>query len=645
MAAAAARGRCTWRVIAGEGGHAITPLLASVQLANAIAMALPLTACGLLVVRDVGFGAHPEWLIAYDASMFAPSFAGVLFGLLSDCVPIGCRRVLAGRSSRMRWVMIGMAGSGSCLIPFAAGAVRSPGPLFTFGIGGSIFTALTASSIEGVMVERGREVAAHMCEGDALAFMRVRSAVQALDYQVRGVGALVGYSASAALLSVFPPSSAIAAGAACYVVAGLLASQYARTAARRTSPAAEPAGAQGPAASTFAAAASEADAGAQRTRATSGSERKCVDLRQGARAPKVHVALLAALAAFVYQLAPTLDDTYDAYLYSGAVQGLSPSILSISSTASLLMSMVVAPALCVRLPLPAPAAFALGALADALGGLVRLVFVRLAPSVSAMGGPAQVSCLLVADSCAAALLGGIAFVPVVALAALAAPAGAEATVFGFVLTAQTAGSLAAASVAAMLTARLEIGMPAAAALGATAVGGSEDAAYGSGLASSSNRSALAGLDLTAAAAAAGAVSGDSGAGDARGRTWDRLPEFILLCSALKLLVLLPVLPLLRVCMRLVADQSGGGGASGPVARHDETLEASGHGGDWRQPLSEPLLASVADTGQELPSDAGVPVDVAAQPLDVTPQLARSDASEAGEEARSDDSAESLTPSG
>ncbi|KAJ1628871.1 hypothetical protein T492DRAFT_874396 [Pavlovales sp. CCMP2436] len=167
------------RWVGGEGAQAITPLLACVQLANSVAMALPLTAVNLFIVKDVGFGLHPEWLIAYDAAQFVPSIANVLFGLLSDCVWLGGGgRAPEGRPLRMRWVMLGMLGAGVCLVPFAAGAFRRPQPIFAFGICGSVFGALTSASLEGLVVERGRQVAEQVAEGDSAALSRIRSNVQ-----------------------------------------------------------------------------------------------------------------------------------------------------------------------------------------------------------------------------------------------------------------------------------------------------------------------------------------------------------------------------------------------------------------------------------------------------------------------------------
>jgi hypothetical protein len=48
------------RLAVSPAGRAVGPLLAAVILLNAIGLALPLTAIGLLIVRVVGFEGHPE---------------------------------------------------------------------------------------------------------------------------------------------------------------------------------------------------------------------------------------------------------------------------------------------------------------------------------------------------------------------------------------------------------------------------------------------------------------------------------------------------------------------------------------------------------------------------------------------------------
>jgi len=54
-----------------------------------------------------------------------------------------------------------------------------------------------------------------------------------------------------------------------------------------------------------------------------------------------------------------------------------------------------------------------------------------------------------------------------------------------------------------------------------------------------------------------------------------------------------VLPLLRVCTRLLA---AGPGVPEAISNDFEASADLNPAGDWRQPLSQPLLDSVADAG-------------------------------------------------
>jgi hypothetical protein len=532
-----------WRRLAGEGALVISPLLACVQLTNALALAIPLTALGLIAVRDVGLGSRPEELIAYDSVTFAPSLLNVIFGLLSDCVQPGCgvARLAPGASrisARMRWVVAGFVGAASCQLPFALGAVRALGPLYLFGVSGACFGTLSSASLEGVMVSRGRETAEALFPADAVAKSRLRACVQTLDYQIRGVGTLLGYGGSAVLLTRLPSHITIGAGVLFHLVSIMLAVTYARAHTLPSKRAAD--GAQA------------AQDGSAPCAASVGLE-PALPRRPPLRAAEVRVAALAALAAFIYQLPPTVDDSFDAFALSETL-GLAPATLSASATLSQAMAMVVAPALYARLALGAPASFGVGAAAVACANVVQLAFVRLATGGGLERGGAALTATFYAQSALSSLLEGLGFVPVVVLAALAAPAGAEATVFGFVFTAQTAGSLAAAAAAAMLTARMRVGMP--------------------------------------------------GGSDADARSWEALPDFMLLCAALKLSALLPVLPLLRACTQLGARDGGvlDGGALDGGALDGGALDSGGTDAaevprDWRQPLSHPLLSPSAADGE------------------------------------------------
>jgi hypothetical protein len=98
--------------------------------------------------------------------------------------------------------------------------------------------------------------------------------------------------------------------------------------------------------------------------------------------------------------------------------------------------------------------------------------------------------------------------------------------------------------------------------------------------------------------------GMPGGSDADARSWEALPDFMLLCAALKLSALLPVLPLLRACTQLGARDGGvlDGGALDGGALDGGALDSGGTDAaevprDWRQPLSHPLLSPSAADGE------------------------------------------------
>jgi hypothetical protein len=126
---------------------------------------------------------------------------------------------------------------------------------------------------------------------------------------------------------------------------------------------------------------------------------------------------------------------------------------------------------------------------------------------------------------------GFGFLPVIALASLAAPRGAEAAAFALVISAQTAGTLVAAAGAAGLSVAMGVG-----AAGHTAKNLTDPVAHGSG------REAVVLLVQTVRSALHPGTE-TLAVGD-QIRSWERLPDFILVCACSKLLALLLALPLL-----------------------------------------------------------------------------------------------------
>ena len=209
--------------------------------------------------------------------------------------------------------------------------------------------------------------------------------------------------------------------------------------------------------------------------------------------------LVCCAVVFIFQLAPTPDDTYGAFVFSREFN-LSPSLLAFSSALDLTVGMIGAALLFQRIALPPLAAFTMGAVSRALASAALLpLTLTAAPSTA----------LYLAQNVVSALLVGLGFLPILGLAALAAPEGAEGTVFGLVITAQSLGTLVAAALAGTLSAALDVG----------------------------------------------ASSGDGE------RSWQQLPQFICVCGLAKLATLIAVLPLLAWVVRPASLAVGSGRAS------------------------------------------------------------------------------------
>ena len=206
--------------------RAIGGRLAALIVLNAFALTLPLTAVDLLAVRKLGLENHPEELNAFYAARFTPSMLTALFGLLSDAVDL--RRCYGARSAssqsrRALWLLVGLLGSALSLLPIALGAVTSIGWLYATAIPGAVCGALVIATLEGMLVQTGLALAGSLSGGAEGTGRKARSAVQAVDYQLRGLGSLAGFLVTAWV----PLSARVAAGAAaaCYAMGGLVSAR------------------------------------------------------------------------------------------------------------------------------------------------------------------------------------------------------------------------------------------------------------------------------------------------------------------------------------------------------------------------------------------------------------------------------------
>ena len=501
--------------------------LTSVIIINAFALTLPLVSIDLLTVRTIGLENRPEELNTLNAVQFAPSMCSALFGLLTDTVQLRCFQPSrhSRQARRAPWIVLGLVGNAAALVPIACDSITSLGWLYAAVLPAAICATLTAASIDGVLVQIGRSIAAD--SASAVDGTKARSAVMAIDYQLRGLGSLLGYLVSASLPSTATvtgsAAAATAAAAACYLLAAVMAGGLGRGDAldeaehlTRASDSQQP----------TAHSETTTQATTHLLRSSPGFGAVAVQrAREISREIWAQLGGLPTLCclgiAFIYQLSPTPDDTYSAFVFSRELH-LSSALLSLSGALSLIVGMIGAAAIFQQLALPPLTAFALGAFSRAVGNLALL------PLALQSGPPSKV--LYMAQIGVSSLFNGLAFLPIIALGALAAPRGREASVFGLVMTAQSAGTLLGAMLAGRLCAAMDVG-------------------------------------------------------SADGRSWQPLPAFILICSALKLAVLLPCLPLLY-CVRKANDarltDSSTAHVNGPL-QPEQTCAPEAVGGGYSPP--------------------------------------------------------------
>lgn len=707
------------RLPVSEAARAVGPLIASIIILNAIGLALPLTAIGLLIVRYVGFEGHPEALNAYYAIKFAPSFMIAIFGVLSDTVDLRRGASQSRQARRGPWMFVGFCGAGLSLVLFALKLVTTPWQLYAAGLPGAFFAEMATTSIEGALVQRGISAAAtatlkrveavdmsppldsvhvgitnpvdgvrvasvgssssvssredsrpggterptpHVgssrnscnlnvsnsflnnrgsddragplqssiaCGGRthstslskeaavavaaAGAGAAVRSAIAAVDYQLRGLGSLMGFL----LAAVLPPDVAVWVAVVCYGCAALLAIRHGqesscgragclrestlpetrpsqdrpclpsvvlalahalrrpRTEHNLTTRPVAPMRERGNS-RTAQAAPAEHDVlfsiGCRPAQASEATPHQPASVSphsgqaQRRRFGSLVVSLWrrwgglttlgCVLTAFIYQTPPTAEDTFDAFLYSTQLN-IPASLLAVNSGLNLGVGMVLAAFIYERIAPPPILAICMGAVARSLSEVSRLLV--LSPhspgfSTGSVQHPTTVRLLL--QTVLTSLGTGFGFLPIVALASVAAPARAEAATYALIITAQSAGTLVAAAIAAAMSVNMGVGQP-----------GTQMELQNHSLPSFSLKScetphlALGtSCHLTVGLMRRGGGTSDDVSGTPLdsvalmmstrdvtthfSRSWDRLSDFIVACALSKLLVLTLVMPLL-----------------------------------------------------------------------------------------------------
>ena len=432
------------------------------------AQALPLTAIQHLLNRELGLEDHPETINRFFAVEFAVSTLKPAYAAVSDLCPIRGRR-------RVPYMVLGAAAYALALQLFAR--VRTTPQLYAAGVFGVACYAACESAADGVLVSVSRTN-----ERDALAREdhleeNHRSAramrAQALGMTVRSAGSFFATATSIPLLAVVDARTAVSAAGAFAVLAAFAA-------ARVDEP--EPPRAFSTGATGASAAGCERRVGgstdADRSDpAAAGDERIVLPAAKAsasaffsrARSVAANVASTArrvtpgqrgaAAFVFAYRLPPTALVTFSAFSYARfSVSGSFRGALLFFGTFAGMCANAAYGALSSRFGLIS-VSFVAAAFVDAACGLARLALVDAAKTTSEhdlVSGRGAVAALVFSEL---ASTFGVMFgyMPLLALAARAAPAGLEAFGFAAIVCVADAATTLGSLIAADLTEALGLG--------------------------------------------------------------------------------------------------------------------------------------------------------------------------------------------
>lgn len=432
------------------------------------AQALPLTAIQHLLNRELGLEDHPETINRFFAVEFAVSTLKPAYAAVSDLCPIRGRR-------RVPYMVLGAAAYALALQLFAR--VRTVPQLYAAGVFGVACYAACESAADGVLVSVSRTN-----ERDSLAREdhleeNHRSAramrAQALGMTVRSAGSFFATATSIPLLAVVDARTAVSAAGAFAVLAAFAAARVDEP----DPPRAFSTGATGASAagcvrrvggSTDADRSDPAAAGDERivlpaAKASASaffSRARSVAANVASTARRVTPGQRGAAAfVFAYRLPPTALVTFSAFSYARfSVSGSFRGALLFFGTFAGMCANAAYGALSSRFGLIS-ASFVAAAFVDAACGLARLALVDAAKTTSEhdlVSGRGAVAALVFSEL---ASTFGVMFgyMPILALAARAAPAGLEAFGFAAIVCVADAATTLGSLIAADLTEALGLG--------------------------------------------------------------------------------------------------------------------------------------------------------------------------------------------
>lgn len=406
-----------------------------------MAQSLPLTAIQVVLNRDLGLQERPEALNRFFAVEFSMSMLKPIYAAVSDLLPIARRR-------RVPYMMIGGVMYAVMLQAYAS--VRTIGQLYAAGVCSVIFYAICETGADGLLVQLSGEDP------------RRAMSTQATGMLVRSAGSFVATALSIPLLAAVPAR-------ACISAAGLFALAAAAAAAKVAE---EPVvvHADDSPGGVGAGHAEGRDRGAGAGFGSAGSpgglgfwglglRGLSRFVRRGLGSPATARRLGAAAAfLFAYRVMPTAMVTFTAFTYARF------SMPDSYRAGLLLVSMgggVIATAAYGRIAAagaPLSTTFVVGAFADAVLGLGRLIVVQADRRRDGGNGAARAPMgALVASDALTSFGQMVGYMPVLALAARCAPRGLEATGYSALLFVADLATGVGSLLAAELTSSMGLG--------------------------------------------------------------------------------------------------------------------------------------------------------------------------------------------
>jgi len=363
-----------------------------------MAQSLPLTAIQVVLNRDLGLQERPEALNRFFAVEFSMSMLKPIYAAVSDLLPIARRR-------RVPYMMIGGVMYAVMLQAYAS--VRTIGQLYAAGVCSVIFYAICETGADGLLVQLSGEDP------------RRAMSLQATGMLVRSAGSFVATALSIPLLAAVPARACISAAGLFALAAGSAAAKVAEEPVERVERVEQ---------------VEQVVRDREFSGAGFGGLARFVP-RVWSRSPAKAQRLGAAAAfLFAYRVMPTAMVTFTAFTYArfSMPDSYRAGLLLVSMGGGVAAAYAYRRMAAVDIPLSTT--FVVGAFADAVLGLGRLIVLRADRRDDRdVGGGRPPMGALVAGDALTSLGQMTGYMPVLALAARCAPRGLEATGYSALL--------------------------------------------------------------------------------------------------------------------------------------------------------------------------------------------------------------------